>query len=290
MKRIVCILLAVISILPAVLAGGCSKEDPNIKIKPSWDDFTPQEGARIARDPGYTLDNWDLSKAKNYPFDENCTPEEFFQKWMDVEGLTTQDLDDRGCRQLVISAQSDLWEYETTLTCYEKNKNGEWVAVSGLTKLRGTNGRRGVNHDRVQGDETSPGGIWQLGTVFGNEKKPKGLKMPWRSITPNSVWIGVQSSKYYNTWQEIDKVKDEHFTNNSGEHLQDYTTSYALSCVIRFNMPPYTDSRKGAAIFFHVSNGGTAGCIGLPYNDFKRCILWLNPDCNPYILITGYGK
>ncbi len=177
----------------------------------------------------------------------------------------------------------------TTLSCYQKQEDGTWQAAEGLTALKGSMGKTGVNHDRTQGDNSSPGGIWQIGTAFGNEEMPEGCKMPWRDITPESVWVGVNASKYYNTWQEVDKC-DESFTYDDGEHLMDYGSAYALACVIRFNMPPYAVRNKGAAIFFHVSKGATAGCIGLKYDDFKRCLLWLDPDMNPYIIITGYEK
>ena len=74
------------------------------------------------------------------------------------------------------------------------------------------------------------------------------------------------------------------------EHLEDYKGSYDLSCVIRFNMYPYTRRRAGSAIFFHSGNGSTAGCIALPSNDLKNVFLWMDPAKNPYILISGYQQ
>ena len=47
---------------------------------------------------------------------------------------------------------------------------------------------------------------------------------------------------------------------------------------------------RGCAIFFHCSKGATGGCIGLPEADMVNTLLWLDPQENPYILITGYQR
>jgi len=288
MRRVLTFAVAVLSLSVIVLScASCAKKGQTIMSR--YDDSKVQEGEPIGVDPGDTLAKWNLSRAADFPVDSVCTPEEFRQKWMAVEGITEEDLTARGCEQLLISAAQDGLVYVTWFYCYEKQKDGTWKPVSDLTAIEGTMGRHGVCHDRHAGDETSPGGLYQIGTAFGLEGKPKGLKMPWRDVTENSVWIG-KSGKYYNTWQEIDKITDENFTYDSGEHLIDYKGSYDLATAIRFNMYPYKVDGKGAAIFFHVSSSGTAGCIGLKYEDFRRCLLWLDPDDNPYILITGYGK
>ena len=252
----------------------------------SWDDFSPQETASTP-DPGETKENWDLSRADAYPEDDDCSEAEFFEKWMTVEGLTTDDLDARGCRQLIIAALRKDSQIATTTICYEKQEDGSWAQAEGFERMRGSVGRRGVSHDRHAGDETSPGGIWQIGTAFGNEEKPEGLKMPWRDVTPNSYWIG-DDSKYYNTWQESDDPDLPEIDFDEGEHLCEYTESYALAAVVRFNMAPHMKNGHGSAIFFHVSRGATAGCIGLPYDNFRKTLLWLDPDMNPYMLVTGY--
>ena len=74
------------------------------------------------------------------------------------------------------------------------------------------------------------------------------------------------------------------------EHLEDYQSAYAYACVIRFNTAPYTIPERGCAIFFHCSKGATGGCIGLPEADMVNTLLWLDPQENPYILITGYQR
>ena len=279
MKKIISVTLLFITVFLLLVSCGSS-----VRIKPSYDDSSPQTEEATETDPGNTLATWDISRVDDYQADIFCDPSELLEKWMAVEGLTLEDLDARGCRQLVLVVLKRMTDYNTIVTCYEKNSKGEWAAVDGLTELSGTCGTNGVSHDRYAGDRTSPAGLYQLGTCFGNEGKPKGLKMPWRKITENSVWIG-RRGEYYNTWQEVDEF--EEFDTGSGEHLIEYTSSYALACVIRYNMKPYMVQGKGAAIFFHVSTTDTAGCIGLPYNDFRSCLLWLNKSKNPYILITG---
>jgi len=309
MKKIIALLLCAAMIFSLAACGGSAEqtaeipaaeevaEEPAEKepveqtIFQSWDDSSPQVGDPITPQPGDTKETWDLTRAANYPADDDCTDEEFFNKWLDVEGLTTDDLDARGCKQLVLVSLRPDSECMTKTTCYQKQDDGSWLPVEGLTALRGSMGKNGLNHDREQGDETSPAGLYQIGTAFGNEEMPEGTKMPWRDITKNSEWVGVNRSKYYNTWQELDDPNlDESFEYDDGEHLCEYISAYALACVIRFNMPPYAVKYRGSAIFFHVSKGATAGCIGLKYNDFKNCLLWLDPELCPYILITGNEK
>lgn len=257
-------------------------------IDEGWDDFAPQVGTPLPR-PGDTLDTWDLSRADAFPADKDCTAEQLLEKWMTVEGITFADLDARSCTQLVLVAAMDGFPFNTTTVCYGKQTDGVWRQAEGLNRMQGTCGKSGVNHNRVQGDMSSPGGLWKIGTAFGNEEMPEGTKMPWRDITPYSDWVGDNDSVYYNTWQESnDPNLLEAY--DGGEHLEDYQSAYAYACVIRFNMPPYAERYKGSAIFFHCSRGSTAGCIGLNKVYFVPVLLWLDPAQNPHILITGYGK
>ena len=147
---------------------------------------------------------------------------------------------------------------------------------------------RGIMHHRKRNTDTSPAGLWSLGLAFGNEAKPEGLNMPWRAITPNSEWVCDEESPYFNTWQERGDPTLAYTWNDDVEHLADYQTQYAYACVICYNTAPYTIPNRGCAIFLHCSTGPTGGCVGLEREDMLRVLLWLNPEENPHILITGY--
>ena len=74
-----------------------------------WDISAFQTGKPVAPQPGDTCDTWDPSLADRYPPDGDCEPEELLEKWMAVEGISAEDLDAIGCRQLVLvaAAQDD---------------------------------------------------------------------------------------------------------------------------------------------------------------------------------------
>lgn len=247
-------------------------------------------GAPITPQPGDTQKIWDDSRADAYPTDGDCTEMELLEKWMAVEGLTMEDLDKRNCKQLVLAVARATDGVQTYTMCYEKQSDGSWAAVDGLTWMKGWTGSGGIMHGRKRNTNTSPAGLWSLGLAFGNSQKPSGLKMPWRDVTPNSDWVCDENSIYFNTWQELDDPNLSEKWGDDVEHLEDYPNAYAYACVIRFNMAPYTIPERGCAIFLHCSKQATGGCVGLPEENMVDTLLWMDPAKNPYILITGYQK
>ena len=73
----------------------------------------------------------------------------------------------------------------------------------------------------------------------------------------------------------------------SAEHLADYDETYTYACVIEYNTPPYVVPDRGCAIFLHVSDHPTEGCVGLLTDDMVAVLQWLDPYREPHILITG---
>lgn len=251
----------------------------------------PQSGEPIRPQPGDTTATWDPAKAAGYPADGDCTALELLKKWMTVEGLDYADLEERDCEQLILVVARETDGAETYTTCYQRQSDGAWSAVDGLTWMNGHTGSNGISHNRKRNTNTSPAGLWAMGTAFGNAEKPSGIKMPWRDVTPNSDWVCDANSVYFNTWQERDDpALAESWDYGDVEHLEDYASAYAYACVIRYNTPPYTVPDRGCAIFLHCSKGTTGGCIGLPEGDMVNTLRWLDPECNPHILITGYQK
>lgn len=256
-----------------------------------WDISAFQTGKPVAPQPGDTCDTWDPSLADRYPPDGDCEPEELLEKWMAVEGISAEDLDAIGCRQLVLVAAAQDDGVVAQATCYQRIENGPWKPVEGLTGLPGWVGANGILHGRRRDSNTSPAGLWGLGTAFGNESQPEGLKIPWRDVTPNTDWVCDAGSIYFNTWQERDDTTlTGTWDYDDVEHLEDYPNAYAYACVTNFNMPPYTVPERGCAIFFHCSKGATGGCIGLSEPDMIRTLLWLDPECHPHILVSGWQK
>lgn len=237
---------------------------------------------------GDTTATWNLEIAERYPRDEECTPELLLEKWLSVEGLTFQDLEERYCSQLLLTVALDTDGVETINFCYKLQADGCWECVPNLVGLRGHVAKYGIAHNRVIDSYTSPAGLWALGMAFGNAPKPDGLLLPWRDVTPSSDWVCDTKSRYFNTWQERDDPYcDEIWDYEAGEHLADYPYSYAYSCVIEFNTGDNMVPSRGCAIFLHCGDDYTAGCVSLPEDSLLDILLWLDPNCNPYILITG---
>ena len=255
-----------------------------------WDESFYQNGVPISPQPGDTQATWQPELAETFPADQNCNEMELLEKWMAVEGLTPEGLDSRECNQLVLVVAQETDGIQTETVCYQREAGGAWQPVSGLSRMHGWVGGNGIMHGRKRGSNTSPAGLWSLGLAFGNSPKPDGLKMPWRDVTPSSDWVCDEDSIYFNSWQERDVPSILDLWSDDVEHLEDYQSAYAYACVIRFNTAPYTIPERGCAIFFHCSKGATGGCIGLPEADMVNTLLWLDPQENPYILITGYQR
>ena len=238
---------------------------------------------------GDTTQSWNPALAEAWASDGACGDAELLEKWLAVEGLTQCDLDARACRQLILVSAQPTDGVESLTVCYERETGGSFAAVEGLPRMHGHVGKNGILHDRRRNSNTSPAGLWALGTAFGNAEQPEGLKLPWRQVTPNSDWVCDEDSPYFNTWQERDEPGLLPWSDDV-EHLEDYPELYAYACVIEFNRPPEVDPERGCAIFLHCSERGTGGCVGLPREDLLAVLRWLDPAKNPYILITGVQR
>ena len=255
-----------------------------VKQSPRWHGSEPQQGPAIVPQPGEMAMTYDPSKVADFPADADCSPMELLEKWMTVEGLTWEDLDRRDCDQLVLVVSQGNTDCTTITNCYERSTES-WQPVDNFCNLRGYTGSGGIAHNRQRGTRKSPAGLWALGSAFGLREPPENLQLPWRAITEDSDWVGDAESPFFNTWQE--RTADSTWNLADSEHLADFDQTYTYACVIEFNTPPYVVPERGFAIFFHVSDHPTTGCVALEEVDFVEVLRWLNPHRNPHILITG---
>lgn len=265
-----------------------SEVEMDVYPSPVWRGSDPQQGAPITPQPGDTARTWDPNRAADYPADADCTPLELLEKWLAVEGLTWADLEARNCEQLVLAVASEEDGVSNRTTCYSF-RDGAWEAEPDLTDMVGYMGSRGIAHDRRRSSRQSPAGLWPLGSAFGLAEEPECLKVPWRAVTNQSDWVCDRHSIYYNTWQERgDPNLTDSWDWDDAEHLADYDETYTYACIIEYNTPPYVVPGRGCAIFLHVSDHPTEGCLGLLTDDMIRTLQWLDPHRKPHILITGY--
>lgn len=185
-------------------------------------------------------------------------------------------LEQMDCGQLLLVASDGS---SCKLYAYERSKDGIWTKVLGT---RGHVGKNGVTDSKKEGDKKTPAGIFSLGFAFGHDSDPT-TNYSYRSIKSDSYWVDDPASAYYNQWVDGEEDKDW----DSAEALGHIKTEYALAVLIEYNYGSRMVPGKGSAIFLHVDDGTTAGCIAIPKDDLKTLLKWLDKDKDPHIIISN---
>lgn len=179
-----------------------------------------------------------------------------------------------GCRQLITVKAN---QNEADIAMYTCNDQGKWTDA-GLTTT-GYVGQNGVSRESYEGSRMTPAGAFPIGEAFYIEEKPEtGLSM--FQITENTYWVEDSESELYNQRVELSGEK----TWQSAEHMIEYTSAYKYGFVVNFNMNPVEPGR-GSAIFFHVGNQPTLGCIAAPEEMVLAYLAKLDETLHPYIVI-----
>ena len=125
-------------------------------------------------------------------------------------------------------------------------------------------GKNGVKKNKVEGDKSTPKGIFKLGTLYYRKdrvnKPTTNLKI--KNIKKNMGWCNDSKNKLYNQEIKVNKkIKHEKL------FRKDYKYDYLL--VIEYNTKKIKPN-KGSAIFIHLTKNfkATAGCIALLQKDF----------------------
>lgn len=164
------------------------------------------------------------------------------------------------------------------LYTYEKDNEGIWTKVLGTS---GHVGQNGVSSSKREGDKKTPAGIYRLGFAFGHDDNPN-PDYPFRAISQGCYWVDDPNSRYYNQWVEGDVERNW----ESAEDLNRIVTEYALAVVVEYNYGADAVPGKGSAIFLHVGDEATSGCIAIPKDDLVRILTWLDEDASPRIVIA----
>lgn len=179
-----------------------------------------------------------------------------------------------GCRQLMVVKASGTTATISLFTCDEA---GLW-SDAGLT-TGGYVGANGVSRESYEGSKMTPAGAFPIGDAFYIYDKPV-TALPSFQVTENTYWVDDPESSYYNCRVELSGEKSW----NSAEHMIEYASSYKYGFVINFNMNPVEPGR-GSAIFFHVGNNATLGCVATSEEMVLAYLAALDAGQNPYILI-----
>ncbi|MDB9768954.1 L,D-transpeptidase family protein [bacterium] len=151
-----------------------------------------------------------------------------------------------------------------------KNKN---TLIIDDFKLKCCIGKNGLNSNKIEGDNSTPKGLFNLKKLYYRKDRIKSLKckIKKRVITKNLAWCDDSSHKRYN--EEI-KV----FNKKSREKFYRIDNKYDYLITIDHNEKkiPY----KGSAIFLHLTDDykPTAGCIALKKKDFQILLKLINQN------------
>ena len=142
-------------------------------------------------------------------------------------------------------------------------KNKDKLIVDGF-KFKCCIGKNGVKKHKIEGDNSTPKGIFTIGTCY--YRKDRVTKpftnLKTKVIKPNIGWCNDSKKKSYNKEIKINKIV-------SHEKLFRKDHKYDYLIVINYNTKKIIPGR-GSAIFIHLTKNyyPTAGCIALKKQDF----------------------
>ena len=150
-------------------------------------------------------------------------------------------------------------------------KNKDKLIVNDF-RFRCCIGKSGTKKSKIEGDNSTPKGIFTLGTLYYRKdrvKKPV-TNLKTKIIKSNLGWCNDPRHIFYNKEIEIQK-KIRH------EKLYRKDQKYDYFLVINYNIKK-TLPNRGSAIFLHLTKNynQTAGCIALKKNDFLILLKLIN--------------
>ena len=150
-------------------------------------------------------------------------------------------------------------------------KNKDKLIVDDF-KFRCCIGKSGTKKSKIEGDNSTPKGIFTLGTLYYRKdrvKKPV-TNLKTKIIKSNLGWCNDPMHMFYNKEINIQK-KIRH------EKLYRKDQKYDYFLVINYNIKK-TLPNRGSAIFLHLTKNynQTAGCIALKKNDFLILLKLIN--------------
>jgi D-alanyl-D-alanine dipeptidase len=198
------------------------------------------------------------------------------------------------------AVEGQLQRYERTTTQENWRPVGKPIFVVlgknglgwGLGVLAGDDSNFRATPDPVkrEGDGKSPAGVFALGTAFGYAfQPPRGLKIPYLSLTPSIECVDDSGSKYYNRIVNRSVVAPDW---SSSEHMRNAGESYRWGVVVDHNAAVTGDANLpkpggGSCVFLHIWHShdqGTAGCTAMSQADLEALLTWLDPARKPLLV------
>ena len=183
-------------------------------------------------------------------------------------------LADVSCRQLIVV---DADQEKAAISMYVCGENGLWTDA-GLT-TEGCVGENGVSRESYEGSRMTPAGVFPIEEAFYIEDKPETGLLTFQ-ITENTYWVDDVESELYN--QRIELAGEK--TWKSAEHMIEYPDAYKYGFVVGYNMNP-VEAGRGSAIFFHIGDRATLGCIATSEEMVLAYLKKLDETMHPFIVI-----
>ena len=144
-------------------------------------------------------------------------------------------------------------------------KNKETLLIDEF-KFKCSIGKRGFSKKKIEGDNKTPVGIFDLGDIYYRSDRiqiPKS-KIKICKIKKNMGWCDDPNSRHYN---KLIKIKKN--LKSSYEKLYRKDSKYDLFILIKYNYKK-VKKNKGSAIFLHLTNdySTTKGCVAIKKKDF----------------------
>lgn len=158
---------------------------------------------------------------------------------------------------------------DAKLDVYQRGASGWQSVAAGIPAHVGS---AGLAPQAKSGYPATPMGVFALPFAFGTAPNPGG-GLKYVQVGPDHWWSGDDRSPTFNTMQVCQKAQCP-FDTSASENLQ--IPEYKHAVVMGVN--PGRVPGKGAAFFFHTTDGGpTAGCVAIDDGALVQIIRWLRP-------------
>lgn len=206
--------------------------------------------------------------------------------------------------QAIIGITEGWNSSHVSLSLVEKNHAGQWKTVLGPFKGRigyhGTAWGRGLHsnpfwaQEKVEGDDRSPAGIFDLGGLYVCNPTPvkHDPAIPCLQVGPNDLWVSDRRVPHlYNRHVRLPHPARTPWQKHEMMNQRDY--HHSIKMLVHHNTA-HNGKRpkvgKGSSIFFHIwrkqGQYASAGCTTLNEENFRALIARLQAGRHPvYILL-----
>jgi L,D-peptidoglycan transpeptidase YkuD (ErfK/YbiS/YcfS/YnhG family) len=186
-----------------------------------------------------------------------------------------------GAAQIITVVAAGYTTTHATLTAWALS-DACWHTALGPFPAR--LGAAGLHDHRVEGDGSTPTGVFGVGPVmYGNGPNP-GTRYPYHALQCGDWWDGDPASPQYNMFVHVTCGSRPPFAAGS-EALWTVPDAYRSFAVIDYNTHPVVPG-LGSGIFLADGTAmPTVGCVSLGPTDHDAVLGWLDPAARPLVVI-----